>query len=860
MWKPVFRVAVKWLNGSDTSQRGAGPSQMTWAAAKERRQCQYLVHQQMDRKHTGPTVSRREAEHGGNEEGERGILERSFQWWCCAGLDWENLMAEIPGKEVSQEESVELFGYRQWLFHLTEHLALFFQPADDTTADSRRTYTLTDYLKNTFRVKFYSLRWVSDHEYLYKQENNILLFNAEYGNSSIFLENSTFDEFGHSINDYSVSPDGQFILFEYNYVKKWRHSYTASYDIYDLHKSQLITEERIPDNIQWITWSPVGHKLAYVWNNDIYVKKEPDLPSQRITWTGKEDVIYNGITDWVYEEEVFSAYSALWWSPNGTFLAYAQFNDTEVPLIEYSFYSDESLQYPKTMRVPYPKAGAENPTVKFFVVNTDTLNSTANATSVQVVPPASVLIGDHYLCDVTWVNEERISLQWLRRIQNYSILAVCDYDKSTGRWASRVVRVESRMEREKSSRGSKQVIRTVDRVKHEEYENRQQHIESSATGWVGRNCTFITEGAWEVIGIEALTSDYLYYISNEYKGMPGGRNLYKIQLNDPTKVTCLSCELNTERCQYYSVSFSKEAKYYQLRCSGPGLPLYTLHSSSNDKELRVLEDNSALDKMLQDVQMPSKKLDFIIWNGTKLWYQMILPPHFDKFKKYPLLIDVYAGPCSQKADAVFRLNWATYLASTEKIIVASFDGRGSGYQGDKILHAINRRLGTLEVEDQIEAARQFTNMGFVDEKRIAIWGWSYGGYVTSMVLGAGSGVFKCGIAVAPVSRWEYYDSVYTERYMGLPTPEDNLEHYRNSTVMSRAENFKQVEYLLIHGTADDNVHFQQSAQISKALVDAGVDFQAMWYTDEDHGIASSTAHQHIYTHMSHFIKQCFSLP
>uniref|UniRef100_A0A8C4MY77 Dipeptidyl peptidase 4 n=1 Tax=Equus asinus asinus TaxID=83772 RepID=A0A8C4MY77_EQUAS len=669
---------------------------------------------------------------------------------------------------------------------------------NDATADSRQTYTLTDYLKNTHRLKYYSLQWVSDHEYLYKQENNILLFNAEYGNSSIFLENSTFDEFGHAISDYSVSPDRQFILLEYNYVK------------------------------------------AYVWNSDIYVKNEPNSSSQRITWNGKENVIYNGITDWVYEEEVFSSYSALWWSPNGTFLAYAQFNDTEVPLIEYSFYSDESLQYPRTVKIPYPKAGAVNPTVKFFVVNTDTLSPATNATSVQITAPASVLIGDHYLCDVTWVTTERISLQWLRRIQNYSIMDICDYDNSTGRWTCLVAR---------------------------------QHIEMSTTGWVGRfrpaephftsdgnsfykiisneagyrhichfqvdktGCTFLTTGAWEVIGIEALTSDYLYYISNEYKGMPGGRNLYKIQLNDSTKVTCLSCELKPERCQYFSVSFSEEAKYYQLRCSGPGLPLYTLHSSRNDQELRVLEDNSALDKTLQDVQMPSKTLDFIILNETSK----------------------YGGPCSQKADAVFRLNWATYLASTENIIVASFDGRGSGYQGDKIMHAINRRLGTFEVEDQIEAARQFLKMGFVDDKRVAIWGWSYGGYVTSMVLGAGSGVFKCGIAVAPVSRWEYYDSIYTERYMGLPTPEDNLDHYRNSTVMSRAENFKQVEYLLIHGTADDNVHFQQSAQLSKALVDAGVDFQAMWYTDEDHGIDSSTAHQHIYTHMSHFIQQCFSL-
>ncbi|CAI9563325.1 unnamed protein product [Staurois parvus] len=237
---------------------------------------------------------------------------------------------------------------------------------------------------------------------------------------------------------------------------------------------------------------------------------------------------------------------------------------------------------------------------------------------------------------------------------------------------------------------------------------------------------------------------------------------------------------------------------------------------------------------------------------------MILPPHFDKSKKYPLLIDVYAGPCSQKVDQYFRLNWATYLASTEKIIVASFDGRGSGYQGDKIMHEIYRQLGTVEVADQISAGRHFASLGYVDETRMAIWGWSYGGYVTSMVLGSGSGVFKCGIAVAPVSSWFYYDSIYTERYMSLPTLEDNLRNYESSTVMAKAAQFKDVGYLLIHGTADDNVHFQQAAQISKALVDAGVDFESMWYTDKDHGI-SGLAHRHIYTHMSHYLKQCFNL-
>uniref|UniRef100_A0A8C9LFN7 Dipeptidyl peptidase 4 n=1 Tax=Pavo cristatus TaxID=9049 RepID=A0A8C9LFN7_PAVCR len=471
-------------------------------------------------------------------------------------------------------------------------------------------------------------------------------------------------------------------------------SFSASYHIYDFNTSSILHDALLPNDTQYISWSPVGHKLAYVWNNNIYIKASPTAAPVQITSNGEENKIFNGIPDWVYEEEMFGSHSALWWSPNGNFVAYAAFNDTEVPVIEYSFYSEDTLQYPKTIRIPYPKAGAKNPTVQFFIVDIQML---PDFNTTEISPPA------------------------------------------------------------------------------------------------------------------------------------------EIKSSSPKSTQCVSCDLNQERCQYYSASFSKDAQYYQLNCLGPGLPLSTLHRSSDDQGMKLLFYWST------DQSRSLSLLD--------LWYQMILPPHLDSSKKYPLLLEVYAGPCSQKVDHAFRINWATYLASTEQIIVASFDGRGSGYQGDEIMHAINRRLGTYEVEDQISAARTFSEMSFVDKDRIAIWGWSYGGYVTSMVLGSGSGVFKCGIAVAPVSRWQYY-GIYNERVMGCCI---------SSTVMARAEKFKEVEYLLIHGTADDNVHFQQAAQISKALVDAEVDFQAMWYTDKDHGI-SGQAHKHIYTHMSHFIKQCFSLP
>ncbi|XP_009460352.1 PREDICTED: dipeptidyl peptidase 4 [Nipponia nippon] len=715
-------------------------------------------------------------------------------------------------------------------------------PEESTSEpDSRRTYTLQNYLNNDYKYRTYNLQWISGNQYLHKTANgDILCISADTGTSSVLLANTTLDKY--KATTVILSPDQRFALLQYSYTKLWRHSYTASYYIYDFSSSSILDDRLLPTDIQHISWSPVGHKLAYVWKNNVYIKASPTGEPVQITANGEENKIFNGIPDWVYEEEMFGTHFALWWSPNGNFVAYATFNDTEVPLIEYSFYSEDTLQYPKTIRIPYPKAGAKNPTVQFFVVNTEL---PPPFHSVEISPPAEIKSGDHYLSVVTWVTDERICLQWLRRIQNFSVLTVCDFENATGNWSC---------PREK------------------------QLTEESTTGWIGRfqpstphfapdSATYykvfsntvgykhihyingsqvsnkapvpVTAGKWEVISIAAVTDNFLYYISNENGGKPGGRNLYKVLLeSSPNSTKCVSCDLNQERCQYYSVSFSKDAQYYQLVCRGPGLPISTLHRSSDDQVLRYLENNTELENSLKDIQMPSKKIGSITVGGYNLWYQMILPPHFDSSKKYPLLLDVYAGPCSQKVDYTFQISWATYLASTEQIIVASFDGRGSGYQGDEILHAINRRLGTYEVEDQIEAARKFSEMSFVDKDRIAIWGWSYGGYVTSMVLGSGSGVFKCGIAVAPVSRWQYYDSIYTERYMGLPIASDNLNNYNSSTVMARAEKFKEVEYLLIHGTADA---FPQ------------------WYTDKDHAITGQ-AHKHIYTHMSHFIKQCFSLP
>ncbi|KAK6483085.1 dipeptidyl peptidase 4-like [Huso huso] len=716
----------------------------------------------------------------------------------------------------------------------------------------RKNFTLAECFNDTIRYRTYSLRWISENEYLHKnKEGNVLLHNVETSDSKTLVSNDTFARV--EANNYFVSVDRKFVCLESNYSKLWRHSYTASYSIYDLDKKDFV-EANLPQEIQYIEWSPVGHKLAYVWKNNVYLKSVPSAQPVKVTNDGEENKIFNGIPDWVYEEEMFSSNNAMWWSPTGTFLAYAQFNDTEVHNIEYSFYGEE--QYPNTVHIPYPKAGSTIPTAKLFVVDT---TNTSQITEVNV--PPTIGSRDHYLCTVTWVTDERIAVQWSTREQNYSILAICDYEANQNKWNCPMT--QQHIEESKTGWiGHFQPLEpffAADNISfYKIFSNEEGYKHIHLVNWTPLQRTAITSGQWEVIYISKLTEDALYYVSNEYEQFPGGRNLYKFDIgSSPSSIKCITCTVNKDRCQYNSAYFSKNAKYYRMDCYGPGLPIFKLYDNTN-KEIRILEDNSALQSILEEFHMPRIEHGAIKMGKFKLWYQLTYPPLFDTSKKYPLLIDVYAGPCSQKVDNRFRLSWATYLASTEQIVVASFDGRGSGYQGDDIMHAIYRKLGTLEVEDQITAAREFINMGFIDKERMAIWGWSYGGYVTSMVLGSGSGVFKCGMAVAPVSKWEYYDSMYTERYMGMPVESDNLQHYLNSTVTSRAKNFKSVDYLLVHGTADDNVHFQQAAQISKALVEEQVDFQAMWYTDKDHGLGGS-ANKHVYTHMSHFLKQCFSL-
>ncbi|KAM4626104.1 prolyl endopeptidase FAP-like [Discoglossus pictus] len=722
--------------------------------------------------------------------------------------------------------------------------------------DIKRKFSFEDAFGSNFYYNQHYHLWISENEYIHKTpERNVIIVNVESGETLNILNNATFDEV--NATSYSMSPDRKFMYLESDYKKQWRYSYNASYHIYDIENGQFVTRNKLPPNIQYIAWSPVGHKLVYVMDNNVYLKNEPDESSIALTTSGKENTIFNGIPDWVYEEEMLGSKYATWWSPSGKFIAYVQFNDAEVPDIEYTFYGEE--QYPRTINIPYPKAGAKNPTVKLLIAKVDDPNAIS---TVQVPVPSIISSSDYYFSWVTWILDNRVCVQWVKRVQNISVLSICDFNGRANTWNC----PKGQEQLEASQTGWIGVffpslpVFTSDNISfYKIFSDRNGYKHIHYVSDTMENAIQITSGRWEAVYIYIVTEEAIYYSSNEFEGFPGRRNVYRISLKgNMREKQCITCNIRTERCQYYGARFSHKAKYYSLYCYGPGLPIVTLHHGSTNKELQTLEANYNLEANLHTIQMPTEKIGKIVQDGINFWYKMTLPPHFDESKKYPLLLYVYGGPSSQEVQHTFSIGWKTYLASSEEIIVASLDGRGTAYQGDKFMHAIYKKLGTLEVEDQIFAVRKFIEMGFIDEKRIAIWGWSYGGYVTSMALGLGTGLLKCGMAVAPVSNWEYYASIYTERYMGLPTQSDNLANYKNSTVMTRAENFRKVDYLLIHGTADDNVHFQQAAQISKALVEAQVDFQAMWYTDKDHSISGS-GRKHLYLHMTHFLKQCFSL-
>jgi len=729
-------------------------------------------------------------------------------------------------------------------------------------------FTFEDIFRNEFQPQKFASQWIGDSDvFIYRsKEGEIMEYDAATNSSQLIMDNSTF----RSLNTgwYQVSEDRSYVLIAYNIKKVYRHTFLAKYTIYSRYATNP-NKRLIPfpqgkgdwnvELLQFAGWSPKGNSLSFVFRNNLYFQVSPDTTPNWITEDGQERRVFNGIPDWVYEEEILHTSRAHWWSPSNTYLCFAQFDDSAVPTYRFPFYGPGENIYGNIEEFAYPKAGDKSegitPRVKLFIVTPQ-----YGTSRKQLHPPANLGL-DYYFQHLAWQDDEHVFVIWTNRVQNYSVYSICE-----AKYGDCYI---NQVENTHEGRGwidmSKPVfIKDNYLIVHPEQDAMTgywKHIAIISTPIRREGFRiYITQGQWDVLEILAYNSETnsVYFIGTDND--PKARHLFRVGVNTSPFMAlespeCLTCNSTNSSCQYHSASFSHTANYYILECLGPGMPSWTLMSIQDDREI-VLEDNVALSRLMSTKALPQRDyIEIDIGDDIKLWAYMDLPPGLNKehVVQYPMLIHTYGGPGTQLVTYQSQLGWATHLVSQRNVIYVCIDGRGSGSRGQRWLHSNYGSLGTLEVTDQIKAAEYLRNTySFIDNRRIAIWGWSYGGFVTLHALGDDlSAVFGCGIAVAPVTDWHYYDTVYTERYMNLER--HNYKGYDNANVSRKAKNFHGKQLLLVHGTADDNVHFQNSAQFIKALTEAEVDFQMQIYSDKNHEISGPTTSRHLHRTMTRFL-------
>ncbi|NCO54340.1 MAG: S9 family peptidase [Bacteroidetes bacterium] len=629
------------------------------------------------------------------------------------------------------------------------------------------------------------------------------------------------------IENYTFSDNENKILISSDKQQIYRHSFKANYFVWDIAK-QFLTNISTNGKQQLAMLSPDGNKVAFVRDNNIFIYDLTNNTETQVTSDGKFNFIINGAPDWVYEEE-FSFSKAFSWSPDGKNIAFMRFDETNVK--EYSMPMYGTL-YPTEYKYKYPKAGETNSKVTLHVYNVE-LKKTINVDCGNDT--------DQYIPRLMWTNTSGVlSFVRMNRLQNKFELFVADAESGV----SLPIYTEE----------NKTYIEITDNLFFTE-DGKYFFNLSDKSGYNhiymydlhGNLISQVTNGNWDVDAIKGFDAkkNIVYYTSSEVS--PLQRNLYSIGVDGKNKKR-LTLKDGTN-----DVSFSTNYKYFINDYSNATTPnVYTLYDA-NGKEIRVLDDNADLVTKINDSKFSKKEFfKFKTSDGVELNGWMLKPLNFDSNKKYPVLMSVYGGPGSQ--EVLDRWDyyqiWYQHLASKGYIIV-SVDNRGTGARGADFKKITYLNLGKVETIDQIEAAKYLGTLNYVDAGRIGIWGWSFGGYLSTLCLEKGAGVFKMAVAVAPVTNWRYYDSIYTERYNGLP--KDNAEGYDDNSPINHTKKIKG-KYLLCHGTADDNVHFQNSMELVTKLVDSNVQFEMQFYPNSNHGIyAGRNTRYHLFSRLTTFI-------
>lgn len=678
--------------------------------------------------------------------------------------------------------------------------------------------------------------------------------------ANLTLENSKGDE--TNVHHLKLNAKQTHAILYVDLVKNWRHSTFSEVHILNLatHESQLLS-----DSVSVAEWSPNGHSIAYVYEHNVYVYNLDSKKTVQVTHDGGADV-FNGIPDWVYEEEVFSGDSAIWWSNSGSTLAYLRTNDSLVPKFPIPYFVQEapkengiSTAYPEIEELKYPKPGYANPIVDLWLYNVEKKENKLLQIDSKLEDPI--------ISEVIWVGESVVA-KLMNREADFLEVWVADTSITTK--ASLTRHYESKelggswfeVTHNAHAVGSKGYIDTID---VDGYNHLGFFSPANAS-----TPTILTSGEWEVddsaIAVNT-DSRYVYFTGTRRSSRQS--TLYRVSLDKPNEGFE---EVGFEGDGVYSVQFSGDTTFATVYYTSPEAPtVQKIIKLSNPNQFHEwkLEDNSHLKELLHSrglvVDLDSSDSsneeslvqygEITLGNNVTVNYREIRPTRFSKFHKYPVLFYNYGGPGSQMVQEKLAIDFQRVYAEEHNAIVVTIDPRGTGKRGRKFRSAVRDHLGDFEAEDVIEAAKLWNKKHYVKSDKTALWGWSYGGYLTLKVLERDTDLaFKYGVAVAPVTDWALYDSIYTERYMHRPS--NNAEGYSHCAIQNVTNMARHDRFLIMHGTGDDNVHLQHTLTLLDKFDLANVENYDMHvFPDSDHSILHHNANNIVFDKVSSWLRK-----
>lgn len=632
----------------------------------------------------------------------------------------------------------------------------------------------------------------------------------------------------NDIDEYTFDNSCKKILLSTEGESIYRRSTRSNFYVYDLTTNKLMPlADPEKGKINFADFSADGSKVAFVRDYNLFYTDLSTGKETQITFDGKENEIRNGWADWVYEEELSQA-KYFSWSPDGNKLAFLRFDESQVKEFSMTIWGE---LYPEEYKYKYPKAGEDNSVVDIFVYDVK-----ANKCEKLNFPHE-----DCYFPRIYWLdNSTDLIVLKMNRLQNKVEFYRCN-----------------------TLNGSKEVVLTdenkcwIDITDNYYFlnDNKTVIFLSERSGYrhiykaeFGKTPVQLTNGNYEVASICAIDfpKKTIFYLSNEV-AVPN-QDLFSINFDGKKK------KMLTDGTGWNEPTFNSNAHFYCNQYSNANTPpVFTLHNASG-KKLYTIEDNEAFKAKMQSYNFTSKDLfTFTTTEGVELNGWMMKPADFNPNKKYPVLMYVYGGPETPQVLNSYDdpLNYVWYQMLCQKgYIVACVDGRGTGRKGDAFTKVIYKQMGKCEAIDQIEAAKYFQALPYVDKDRVGIWGWSFGGYLSALSMFKGDGTFKMAISVAPVTNWRYYDNIYTERY--LQKPQDNPSGYDDNSPCFFADQLEG-NYLLIHGTADDNVHFQNAIDLVTQLNKANKQYEMFFYPNKNHSIYGGNTRLHLYNKLTNFI-------